>query len=273
MRKYLPTCIITLIFLIGLALLLYPTVSDYVNTKNQSHAITEYTNHISRREKEQYEEILQKARTYNDKLASHETNWILSGEELDEYNQVLDIGNNGMMGYIEIPKIQCRIPIYHGIDEGTLQKNIGHLPGSSLPVGGESTHCVLTGHRGLPSAKLFSDLDKLTEGDRFVLHVLNETLIYEVDQIMTVLPDEVDALQIEEGKDLCTLVTCTPYGVNSHRLLVRGRRIGNEVEADRKVMADGMQMEPVKIVLLITIPVVLVLLALVLISDRKRRNL
>lgn len=268
MRKHLSTCIIVLIFLIGVSLLLYPTLSDYVNSRNQTRAITEYDDKVSRLEKEQYEEILQKGRTYNEKLASHETNWKLSNEELDEYNQILNIDNNGMMGYIEIPKLQCTLPIYHGTDEGTLQRNIGHLSGSSVPVGGESTHSVLSGHRGLPSAKLFSDLDKLTEGDQFVLRVLNETLTYEVDQILIVLPDEMDSLRIEEGRDQCTLVTCTPYGVNSHRLLVRGHRIENGAASDIRVVADAMQIDPVMVAPMLAIPILLVIFLWVMLRGK-----
>ena len=268
MRKHLSTCFIVLIFLIGLSLLLYPTLSDYVNSRNQTRAITEYDNTVSKQEKEQYEEILQKARTYNEKLASHETNWKLSNEELDEYNQILNIDNNGMMGYIEIPKLQSTLPIYHGTDEGTLQRNIGHLSGSSVPVGGESIHSVLSGHRGLPSAKLFSDLDKLTEGDQFVLRVLNETLTYEVDQILIVLPDEMDSLRIEEGKDQCTLVTCTPYGVNSHRLLVRGHRIENGAASDIRVVADAMQIDPVMVAPMLAIPILLVIFLWVMLRGK-----
>ena len=268
MRKHLSTCFIVLIFLIGLSLLLYPTLSDYVNSRNQTRAITEYDNTVSKQEKEQYEEILQKARTYNEKLASHETNWKLSNEELDEYNQILNIDNNGMMGYIEIPKLQSTLPIYHGTDEGTLQRNIGHLSGSSVPVGGESIHSVLSGHRGLPSAKLFSDLDKLTEGDQFVLRVLNETLTYEVDQILIVLPDEMDSLRIEEGKDQCTLVTCTPYGVNSHRLLVRGHRIENGAASDIRVVADARQIDPVMVAPMLAIPILLVIFLWVMLRGK-----
>ena len=174
-----------------------------------------------------------------------------------------------MMGYIEIPKLQSTLPIYHGTDEGTLQRNIGHLSGSSVPVGGESTHSVLSGHRGLPSAKLFSDLDKLTEGDQFVLRVLNETLTYEVDQILIVLPDEMDSLRIEEGKDQCTLVTCTPYGVNSHRLLVRGHRIENGAASDIRVVADAMQIEPVMVAPMLAIPILLVIFLWVMLRGKR----
>ena len=177
------------------------------------------------------------------------------------------------MGYIEIPKIKCNLPIYHGTDEAVLQIAIGHVQGSSLPAGGESTHCVLSGHRGLPSAKLFSDLDQLTEGDVFLLRVLDETLTYEVDQIRTVLPDELDDLAIEEGKEYCTLVTCTPYGINSHRLLVRGHRVENQASASTiRVTADAMQIEPLLIAPLVAVPMLLVLLVMVLIPHRTKKK-
>ena len=175
------------------------------------------------------------------------------------------------MGYIEIPGINCSLPIYHGTDESVLQIAVGHISWSSLPTGGESTHCVLSGHRGLPSAKLFTNLDKLTEGSVFMLRVLDEVLTYEVDRILVVLPDEVDALQIVEGEDLCTLVTCTPYGINSHRLLVRGHRIEN-IEAARtaRVTADAIQVEPLIVAPAVAVPFLLLLVILLLVKPRKK---
>lgn len=176
------------------------------------------------------------------------------------------------MSYIEIPKIKCSLPIYHGTDEGVLQIAIGHIEGSSLPVGGVNTHCVLSGHRGLPSAKLFSNLDKLEEGDIFMIRTLDQTLTYEVDQIRIVLPDEVDDLKIEEGKDLCTLVTCTPYGINTHRLLVRGHRVANREEAEAvRVTADAMQVDNRIVATCIAVPVLLILLAGIFVSGRRKR--
>ena len=174
------------------------------------------------------------------------------------------------MGYIEIPTIKLSLPIYHGTEEDVLQIAVGHLDWSSLPVGGESTHCVLSGHRGLPSAKLFTNLDQLVEGDAFVIRTLDEVLTYEVDQILIVEPDDVSALSIEEGKDLCTLVTCTPYGVNSHRLLVRGHRVANQSEAIR-VTSDAIQIEPLLVAPVLAIPMLLALLLLLLIPGRKKR--
>lgn len=273
MRKHLSTILIILVFLTGLSLLLYPSVSDYINSKNQSRAITEYADSVSKLTEEEHKKMWQQAVEYNEELASHETNWKLSDSERKTYEDTLNVNNNGMMGYIDIPKIKATLPIYHGTDEGVLQRNIGHLQGSSLPVGGESSHCVLSGHRGLPSAKLFSELDKLSEGDQFMLSVLGETLTYEVDQILIVLPDEMDALQIEKGKDLCTLVTCTPYGVNSHRLLVRGHRVENGAASGQAhVIADAIQIEPVIAAPFMALPVLIILVIWVLIRSRKTKK-
>lgn len=272
MRKHISTLVIILVFLAGLSLILYPSISDYINSQNQSRAIANYAEQVAGFNEEMYHQLLTQAEEYNVRHTAQENNWKLSKEELKQYNEVLNIQNSGMMGYIEIPKIQCSLPIYHSTDEGVLQKNVGHLPGSSLPVGGESTHTVLSGHRGLPSAKLFSDLDKMVEGDKFMIRVLNETLTYEVDQILIVLPNEMDALNIEEGKDLCTLVTCTPYGVNSHRLLVRGHRVANDAGTDNvKAVADAIQIEPVIIAPILALPVLLILIICVLVSSRKKK--
>ena len=187
---------------------------------------------------------------------------------------MLDVSGVGAMGYIEIPSIKCSVPIYHGTSDAVLQIAIGHLEWTSLPVGGESTHCVLSGHRGLPSAKLFTDLDKVMVGDVFVLRILDEILTYEVDQILIVNPDETQSLLIEDGKNLCTLVTCTPYGINTHRLLVRGHRIENIESAKTiRITADASQIEPMLIAPIVAAPILLVLLIVLLIPKKnKRRN-
>ena len=226
--KRITTVLLSLIFLTGLGFVLYPTVSDLWNKAHQSRAIAAYTSQVEKLDDTKSREMKEAAKEYNEGLLSKSDRWKLSEEEKKEYESLLDVSGTGIMGYIEIPKLNCSLPIYHGTDEGALQIAIGHLEGSSLPVGGESTHCVLSGHRGLPSARLFTDLDQLQKGDLFILNVLDEKLAYEVDQIEVVLPDEMDELAIEEGEDLCTLVTCTPYGINSHRLLVRGRRVEYE---------------------------------------------
>lgn len=230
MKKRILNIILGIIFLAGLSLLLYPTFSEYWNSFQQSRAITGYSKEIKVLDAEKYEEILKSAREYNSKLFADASGYMMSEEQKVEYEQELNLSNNGIMGYIEIPKIKCSLPIYHGTDEAVLQIAIGHLEWTSLPIGGESTHSVLSGHRGLPSAKLFTDLDKMEEGDRFFIRVLNEVLTYEVDQIKVVLPEEIEDLEIVEGEDYCTLFTCTPYAVNTHRLLVRGHRVDNVSE-------------------------------------------
>ena len=223
-KRRIITIISAVIFLAGLGFLAYPTVSDLWNRAHQSIAIAAYTQQVEKMDDSANKKMIEDARKYNESLLTKEDHWKLSEEEKKEYESLLDLSGTGIMGYIEIPKIDCSLPIYHGTDEGALQIAIGHLEGSSLPVGGESTHCVLSGHRGLPSAKLFTNLDQMEEGDIFILHVLGRKMAYEVDQIKVVLPSEMSDLEVEEGKDLCTLVTCTPYGINTHRLLVRGHR-------------------------------------------------
>ena len=219
------TAILIAAFFIGALLLLYPTISDFWNSFHQSRAIASYAEQVADLDENAYDRLWEDARIYNKTLGDRMNRFVMAEEQKKAYAALLNIADNGVMDYIEIPKVRCNLPIYHGTDEAVLQVAIGHVPGSSLPVGGESTHCVLSGHRGLPSAKLFTNLDELETGDVFMLRVLDETLTYEVDQIRTVLPNELGDLAIVEGEDYCTLVTCTPYGINSHRLLVRGRRI------------------------------------------------
>lgn len=227
MKKHITTVIFLLIAAAGLTLLLYPTVSDYVTSLNHREVISDYEKSIEILDDEMYKELLDAARAFNEELAKNPNVIYLSEEQAELYEQLLNVSQVGMMGYIEIPSIDITLPIYHGSTEAVLQKNVGHIAGTSLPVGGENTHAVLSGHRGLPSAKLFTDLDKLRPGDIFIITVLKEQLAYEIDQILTVLPDEdaaFEAIKIESGQDYCTLLTCTPYGINTHRLLVRGHR-------------------------------------------------
>lgn len=265
--------ILVLVLLVGLSLLLYPTVSDYWNSFHQTRAITTYVEEVADLDKEEYERLWNAAQEYNRALAQRGTDFSMTEEQIDEYEQMLDISGLGIMGYIEIPEIKCSLPIYHGTDEAVLQIAIGHLEWSSLPVGGENSHCVLSGHRGLPSAKLFTNLDQLKEGDIFMLRVLDEVLTYEVDQIRIVEPQEVTDLQIENGKDYCTLVTCTPYGINTHRLLVRGHRIENIADSDSiHITADAMQMEPLLVAPIVAIPILLVLLILLLIPKQPKKK-
>lgn len=265
------TVILVLLFVIGLSLLLYPTLSDYWNSLHQSKAISDYADNVADLSKENYDELWTAAKSYNASLVPRFNAFMLTDEQKEQYDSLLNVSGLGIMGYIEIPEINCSLPIYHGTDESVLQIAVGHISWSSLPTGGESTHCVLSGHRGLPSAKLFTNLDKLTEGSTFMLRVLDEVLTYEVDQILTVLPDEVDALQIVEGEDLCTLVTCTPYGINSHRLLVRGHRIENvEAAKTARVTADAIQIEPLIVAPAVAIPFLILLMIPLFTKHRKK---
>lgn len=264
---------LVLILLAGLSLLLYPTVSDYWNSFHQSRAIASYAEQVAEIDMADYERLWAEAQEYNQTLVGKSGRYQMTDEERETYESLLDVSGTGIIGYIEIPAINCSLPIYHGTDEGVLQIAIGHIEGTSLPVGGESTHCVISGHRGLPRAKLFSDLDKLVVGDDFMLCVLDETLTYEVDQIRIVLPDELNDLEIVEGKDYCTLVTCTPYGINSHRLLVRGHRVENRANAGSvRVTADAMQIEPLLVAPVVAIPMLLLLLILLLLPRRRKKD-
>ena len=271
MKKNFTNILLILVFLTGLSLLLYPSISDYWNSFHQSRAIASYAEAVAELDNESYEEYWKAAQEYNAALPANNHRYQPTEEENEQYEKLLNISGNGIMGYIEIPAIGVSLPIYHGVEDTVLQIAIGHIEGSSLPVGGASTHCVVSGHRGLPSAKLFTDLDKLAEGDTFLLRVLDEVLTYEVDQIHIVEPQELDLLEIEEGKDLCTLVTCTPYGVNSHRLLVRGHRIENQKDASSiRVTADAMQMEPILVAPAVAAPMLLILLIWLLMSPQKK---
>lgn len=273
MKKHLPTILLFLVFFIGLSLLLYPSFADWWNSFHQSRAVASYVEQVANMDDDQYQEIWNAAWDYNRSLVDRPNDYLLSDEQRSFYEQLLNITENGIMGYIEIPKIGIVYPIYHGTDEAVLQIAIGHLEWTSLPVGGEGSHCVISGHRGLPSARLFTDLDQMEVGDTFLLRVLDEVLTYETDQILIVEPDVTEELLIEEGKDFCTLVTCTPYGINSHRLLVRGHRIETEaVKAVRRVTADALQIEPVIVASFMAAPVLLLLLIMLLIPRPRIRK-
>lgn len=273
-KKHISTIIIALIFLAGLGFLLYPTVSNLWNRAHQSRAIATYTKQVEKLDDSQNKEMLKAARKYNKSLLKKSDHWKLSKKGKKKYESLLDVSGTGIMGYIEVPKIDCSLPIYHGTDEGALQIAIGHLEGSSLPVGGKSTHCVLSGHRGLPSARLFTDLDQMEEGDVFVLNVLGRKLAYEVDQIKVVLPDEMSELEIIPGEDLCTLVTCTPYGINTHRLLVRGHRTKYIEETVVRVQKEA-EKKKTDIWLLVGVGAVFLIIIIIVVVKRrrKRRNL
>ena len=255
----------------GLFLLLYPTVSEHINAMRQSRAIQAYNDIADSMSDEQQRSIISTANDYNQRLAA--TDGVLFHPELVEgYYDTLDITGTGIMGYVTIDKIKVELPIYHSVDENVLQIAAGHLPGTSLPVGGKGTHSVLSGHRGLPSARLFTDLDKMEIGDVFYVTVLSDVLTYQVDQIRTVKPYEVDDLAIDSDKDYCTLFTCTPYGINSHRLLVRGRRIETKEEMKVYVANDGFILSPVIVASVMAAPVLLILFVIMMIGGRKKRR-
>ena len=266
------TPILILLFLMGLSLLLYPTVSNYWNARHQSRLISNYADTVSAMDTAELDRLLAEAEAYNRNIKNRTNPYLLSETEQEIYVDALDVGGTGIMGHIEIPAIGVTLPIYHGTAESVLQIAAGHVDWTALPVGGEGTHCVLSGHRGLPSAKLFTDLDRLKEGDEFMLRVLNEVLTYEIDQILIVLPNETGDLLPVPGEDYCTLVTCTPYGVNSHRMLVRGHRVENTPEAVTiRVVADAIQIEPVLVAPVVAMPMLL-LLAIILFASPKPRK-
>lgn len=269
----LTTLFLFLILLTGLSLLLYPSLSDYWNSFHQTQAIASYAQEVAHLDNNQYEQLWQAARAYNASLKERGSTYVLTEEQKAQYDSLLNLSGSGVMGYIEIPSIGCSLPVYHGTDEAVLQIAVGHLEWTSLPTGGESTHCVVSGHRGLPSAKLFTNLDKLREGDLFMLRVLDEVLTYEVDQILIVEPSDVSALKIVEGEDYCTLVTCTPYGVNTHRLLVRGHRTENLKEAKTvRITADAIQIEPLLVAPIVAIPMLLLLLILLMLPRQTKQH-
>ena len=270
------TIILVAALIVGLALIAYPSFADYWNSFHQSRAVMSYAESVANMNDEEYARILDEARIYNQKLAENGISWTPTDEQKEAYRSELDIDDSGIMGYIKIQKIDVMLPIYHGTEENVLQTSIGHLEESSLPVGGAGSHCMLSGHRGLPSARLFTDLDKLIEGDTFTMTVMNETLTYEVDHIWIVEPSDLSHLTIEDGKDYCTLITCTPYGINTHRLLVRGHRIDN-LDGSAMVVADAIQIQPIYIAPFLAVPLLVILLLYVLIStsakNRKKKDL
>ena len=261
------------VLLAGLSLLLYPLVSNYWNSIHQSQAIAAYMDDVSELDDSAYVALWEEAQDYNTSLLDDENRFFPDEEEQQQYEHLLSISNDGIMGYIEIPSIDVTLPIYHGTSEEVLQVAIGHIEGSSLPIGGPSTHCVISGHRGLPSSRLFTDIDQLSEGDLFTLLVLDETLTYEVDQIRIVEPDDTSLLEIEEGEDLCTLVTCTPYGVNSHRLLVRGHRVENQEAAGiLRITADALMIDSRFVAPVLAVPILLVVVLFMVLRPLKRKK-
>nr|WP_302111180.1 class C sortase [uncultured Acetatifactor sp.] len=257
------TIILLVILLVGVGILLYPSVSDWWNSMHATQAIAGYVTAVEDLSAQEREDAIKAAQAYNTKLLNG-VDFDLTEEEYAEYEALLDIGGTGIMGYVQISAIGVNLPIYHSVDESVLQIAVGHIPGSSLPVGGERTHSVLSGHRGLPSAKLFSDLDRMVEGDTFTLNVMGQTTTYMVDQIRIVLPEEVDELAIQPGRDYCTLVTCTPYGVNTHRMLVRGKRIEN-IAGEVVVVAEAVRIPNYVVIPAVGIPLLFLTLTIMLI--------
>jgi len=273
MKKHFFSIAILIMFIVGLSVLLYPAISDYLNSKHASKVISEYNDKLSVSSEEEIEAVFKKAEDYNKRLHDSPSAFfepsLVSG-----YKDTLDITGTGIMGYIDIDRINVELPIYHGISKELLQVGVGHLTGTSLPVGGESTHCVLSGHRGLPSAKLFTDLDELEIGDTFTITILDRRFTYEVDQIKTVLPEEFDDLRIADGKDYCTLLTCTPYGINTHRLLVRGVRIENTEEKKIGVFVknEAFRIDPLIVAPIAAVPLLIITFTLIFISDKRQRK-
>ncbi len=270
-KRYIITIALFLVFFIGLFVLLYPTIAEQWNRKVQSHAIADYENIINAMEKEDYDRLFAEADAYN--LAMAQTpNSFLNYDHVEGYESLLNVANNGIIGHISIPTISVELPIYHGCSSSVLQIAVGHLQGSSLPIGGEGTHSVLSAHRGLPSARLFTDLDKLREGDIFTVTVLDRLLTYQVDKISIVEPDQMDSLYPVEGEDYMTLVTCTPYGINTHRLLVRGTRIENiKGQTVTHIPPQAYLIEPLVVAPIAMLPM-LTILALIVIFEPVKKD-
>ena len=269
MRKHKTVIFLTLGFLVGICILLYPAFSDFWNSKTQSRAITNYESVLENLKPEDYTAIFEKAHSYNKAL--YETSYpLIDYKNVPGYYDTLRIADNDMIGYLKIDRIALELPIYHGTSDEVLNSGVGHLEGSSLPVGGENTHSVMSAHRGLPSSKLFTDLDRLEMGDTFQIVVLDQVLTYQVDFIKTIEPTDISDLQIIEGGDYCTLFTCTPYGINTHRLLVRGIRI--ETIKEKPVLYvsnEAFRIEPLLVTPAVAAPMLLVLLIHLLVKYRE----
>ncbi|WP_303804395.1 class C sortase [Ruminococcus flavefaciens] len=273
MKKHFFSIAIFIMFIVGLSVLLYPAISEYINSKHASRVISEYNEKLSDSSTEELDAVFAKAEDYNKRLHDSPSAFF-EPDLVSGYEDTLDITGTGIMGYIDIDRINVELPIYHGIAKEVLQVGVGHLTGTSLPVGGESTHCVLSGHRGLPSAKLFTDLDELEVGDTFTITILDRRFTYEVDQIKIVLPEEFEDLRIADGKDYCTLLTCTPYGINTHRLLVRGVRIENieEKKVGVYVKNEAFRIDPLIVAPIAAVPLLIITFTLIFISDKRQKK-
>jgi sortase A len=269
-KKHLPTIFFVAVLVVGISIMLYPSVSNYINSKHQSKVISEYTEALATLTAEDYEQFWEAAEAYNEELTQKAMDFDLTDEEMAEYNSILDPTGTGVMGYLEIENIGVNLPIYHGTEESVLAIGIGHIPGTSFPTGTTSTHTVLSGHRGLPSSKLLTDLDQMIVGDTFLLHIMDQTFAYQVDQINIVLPEETESLGIYEGEDYVTLVTCTPYGINSHRLLVRGKRIDYDEASKVIVPADASIYGNLVIAPFIALPMLIILFIIFMITTSNK---
>ena len=271
-KKNLSTVFFAAVLIVGLCIFLYPSVSNYLNGLKQSKAIADYNTALESMTPEDYSSFWQTAILYNEKLANGVMDFNLTDEEMEEYNTILDPTGTGIIGYLEIENIGVNLPIYHGVEESVLSVGIGHLPGTSFPTGTASTHTVLSGHRGLPSAELLTNLDQMIEGDTFLLHIMDQVFAYEVDSINIVLPNETESLYIYDGEDYVTLVTCTPYGVNTHRLLVRGKRVDYNQEERLIITADATMYSTLTVAIFIAVPILLVIFIVFMIRTSKHFN-
>lgn len=271
MKKHISNIVLVVILLAGLSLLVYPSFADWWNTRNAASAVAKYNEFVEEKDTTELDTLWKQAERYNRSMNNKNVGVNLSPEQKEVYNNTLNIGGNGIIGYIDIPMQNITLPIYHGTDEAVLMVGVGHLEWSQLPTGGKGNHVVLSGHRGLPSARLFTDIDKMVVGDIFYLDILNKTLTYEVDEITIVLPQELSSLRPVRGEDLCTLVTCTPYGVNSHRLLVRGHRIEN-LAATVRVTADAQQITTVYVAGVLAVPMLLVLFVILMVDTGRHKE-
>ena len=271
-KDIITTAVFSVLFIVCLSVMLYPTFSNWWNSNMASHTISRYQEEVANIDTSEYDEALDAAKAYNEQLY-HLHAPFSNYDALSGYNDLLNISGTGIIGYVSIPKIKVELPIYHGTDESSLQIASGHIQGSSLPVGGENTHAVISGHRGLPSARLFTNLDQIVEGDTFTINVLNEVLTYEVEKILVILPNDTSALEIVPGKDMVTLMTCTPYGVNSHRLLVMGHRIKTVYDKKIKVGADALQIDQLTVMVFVFVLLMICILVYWRITGNRHRNI
>lgn len=266
------TIILLITFFIGLSVLLYPSISSYWNSKTQSQAIVDYESMLANYKPEDYSAIFEEAEAYNKKLLELKKP-LIDHVTLTEYPDILNVNGSGMMGYITIPKIAQELPVYHGTSDGVLSIAVGHLEGTSLPIGGESTHSVVSAHRGLPTAVLFTHLDRMEVGDIFYFTILDRTITYEVDEIRIVEPDDTSLIGIVEGKDYCTLLTCTPYGINTQRLLVRSHQVDATQTRHIYIANEAYRIEPLIVMPIVALPVIFILLIYVMVAPVKKETL